>query len=94
MNRIVGDKKIELGRWAFAALEKNLTLREVKLPSFKIDVAKGFCGRVSLNGSEAQLVLSERDEFGEKDVVNLFDGFWMKSERIMFDRNVNCLLVL
>ena len=94
VNKIIGEKKEELRRWAIAALERNLTLREVKLPSFKIDVAKGFCGRVSLSGSEAQLVLAETDEFGEKDVANLFDGVWLKSERIMFDASVNCLSVL
>ena len=94
MNKIIGDKKEQLRRWAIAALERNLILREVKLPSFKIDKAKSFCGRVSFSGSEAQLVFTETDEFGENDVANLFDGVWLKSERIMFDVNVNCLSVL
>ncbi len=71
-----------------------MTLREFKLPNFEFDVAQGSCNRVTLISTESQLVLAERDEFGEKITSNLFDGVWMKSERVIFDRNVNCLIVL
>ncbi len=93
-NKILREKKEQLKNLAIAALEKNLTSREVKMPNFKFSIEKGSCGRVSLSGSEAQLVLGERDEFGEKDVGNLFDGVWMKSEKVQFHEEVNCLLVL
>ncbi len=93
-NKILGDKKEELRRWAIATLQRNLTLREVKLPNFKFNFEKGSCGRVSLSGSEAQQVLAEGHELGEKVASNLFDGVWMMSEKIMFDSNVNCLIVL
>ena len=74
VNKMIADKKEEPRRWAIAALERNMILREVKLPNFQFDVAKGSCGRASLSGREAQLVLAERDEFGETDFLNLFDG--------------------
>ncbi len=93
-NKILLEKREELKNWAVANLEKNLTVREVKIPNFNFCIEKGVCGRVSLSGSESQLVLAEREEFGEKYVPNLFDGVWTNSEKITYDEKVNCLLVL
>lgn len=95
VNKIIKEKSDECKRAvAIQRLESALSEREVKRPFFKFSIKNNKCEPISLSGTESDLVIAEREELGDSVTSNLFQGVWLKSERIKFVEQSDCHMVL
>ena len=93
-NKILREKKVEVQNMAIRRLEKNLTERQVKSPSFVFKIENKSCGPISLSGTDAEVAIAEIEDIGTVCSGNLFDGVFSATDLIKFDKSENSHIVL